>query len=46
MLEFCVTGDKKSKHELSVVSILMSFAKKKHHIFLYIFFVDLDLSTI
>lgn len=38
MLEFCVTGDEKSKHEFNVVSILMSFAKKKTpHIFIYIF---------
>lgn len=38
MLKFCVTGDEKSKHELSVVSILKSFAKKKTpHIFIYFF---------
>lgn len=38
MLEFCVTGDENSKHELSVVSILKLFAKKKTpQILIYIF---------
>lgn len=38
MLEFCVTGDENSKHELSVVSILKLFAKKKPpQILIYIF---------